>query len=113
MATSEFKAGKVRVNPGDYIVRGDQPYRTLADMYFSLQNYSPTNPAPYDDTGWTFQLMRNVVITPVTDSSVLTKGMAPLAAAAVARGGIEGNGPVVIVDHTSDNNLMAFRYKHA
>ena len=112
-ATAPFTAGRVQVQAGDYVVRADQPYRTLADMYFSLQNYAPTNPAPYDDTGWTFQLMRNVVITPVTDSSVLTKGMTPLATAAVARGGIEGSGPVVIVDHTSDNNLMAFRYKHA
>ena len=48
------------MQPGDYIVRGDQPYRTIADMYFSLQNFSPSNPSPYDDTGWTFQLMRNI-----------------------------------------------------
>src|SRR5437868_2823318 len=53
-ATSAFSAGKVSVKPGDYIVRGDQPYRTIADMYFSLQNFSPANPSPYDDTGWTF-----------------------------------------------------------
>ena len=26
---------------GDYIVRGDQPYRTLADMYFSFQSFAP------------------------------------------------------------------------
>ena len=43
VATSAFSAGKVQVRPGDYIVRGDQPYRTLADMYFSLQNFSPAN----------------------------------------------------------------------
>ena len=39
--------------------------RTLAEMYFSMQNYPPQNPRPYDDTGWTFQYMRNVKITPV------------------------------------------------
>ncbi len=49
------------VKAGDYIVRGDQPYRTIADMYFSVQNYAPANPRPYDDTGWTFQFMRNLV----------------------------------------------------
>ena len=54
--TAPFKAGSVDVKPGDYIVRGDQPFRTLADMYFSIQNYAPQNPSPYDDTGWTFQL---------------------------------------------------------
>ena len=60
--TSAFKAGNVDVKAGDYIVRGDQPFRTLADMYFSLQNYAPQNPSPYDDTGWTFQFMRNMKI---------------------------------------------------
>ena len=60
-ASAAFKAGAVEVKPGDYIVRGDQPYRTIADMYFSVQNYAPSNPRPYDDTGWTFQYMRNLV----------------------------------------------------
>ena len=50
----------VDVKAGDYIVRGDQPFRTLADMYFSIQNYAPQNPSPYDDTGWTFQYMRDL-----------------------------------------------------
>jgi len=36
---SAFKAGNIDVAAGDYIVRADQPYRTLADMYFSIQNY--------------------------------------------------------------------------
>src|SRR3546814_10045730 len=40
----------MKVNKGDFIIRGDQPYRTLADMYFSVQNFSPSNPRPYDDT---------------------------------------------------------------
>ena len=53
----------MQVNAGDYIIRGDQPYRTIADMYFSLQNFSPANPSPYDDTGWTFPLMRNITVT--------------------------------------------------
>src|SRR5262245_14222219 len=70
-ANASFKAGNVQVNAGDYIIRGDQPYRTLADMYFSLQNFAPANPSPYDDTGWTFPLMRNITVTEITDKSVL------------------------------------------
>ena len=51
-ADAAFKARAAsKVNAGDYIVRGDQPFRTLAEMYFSIQNYPPQNPAPYDDTG--------------------------------------------------------------
>jgi hypothetical protein len=112
-ATSAFKAGAVEVRTGDYLVRGDQPYRTVADMYFAVQNYSPSNPNPYDDTGWTFQYMRNLVIKPITDRSALTQQMTMLTGDAKAPGGIEGTGPVVIVDHTADNALVTLRFKHA
>jgi hypothetical protein len=112
-ATAAFKAGNVDVKAGDYVVRGDQPYRTIADMYFSVQNYSPSNPRPYDDTGWTFQYMRNLVIKPITDKAALSQQMTMIASDVTARGGIEGTGPVVIVDHTTDNSLVTFRFKHA
>jgi hypothetical protein len=112
-AQAAFRAGTVDIKPGDWIARADQPYRTLADMYFSLQNYAPANPRPYDDTGWTFQLMRNVTVTPITDKGILDQRMALLTTDAKAAGGIEGTGNVVVVQHTSDNNLMAFRFKFA
>ena len=111
-ATSSFKAGTVDVKPGDYVVRADQPYRTLADMYFSLQNYPVANPAPYDDTGWTFQLMRNLTITPVTDKAILGQPMTMVTTIVKAAGGIEGTGPVIVVDNTADNNLMTFRFRN-
>jgi Zinc carboxypeptidase len=112
MANAAFAAGNLSVQPGDYIIRGDQPYRTLADMYFSIQNYAPANPRPYDDTGWTFHLMRNVVVKPITDKTILTQQMAMLTTDAKAPGVIEGSGPILVVEHTTDNNLMAFRFKH-
>jgi hypothetical protein len=111
-AENDWRAGGVEVKAGDYIVRGDQPYRTLADMYFSLQNFSPANPRPYDDTGWTFQLMRNLTIAPVTDKAILDQRMVAINADVKAPGGIEGTGNVVVVDHTTDANLVTFRFKH-
>ncbi len=112
-ASAPFKLGDVEVKAGDYVIRGDQPYRTVADMYFAVQNYAPNNPRPYDDTGWTFQYMRNLVIKPVGDKGLLTQQMAMITKDAVAPGGLEGSGPVVIVDHTTDNSLVTFRFKHA
>jgi Zinc carboxypeptidase len=111
-ANAAFKAGGVDIVAGDYLIRGDQPYRTLAEMYFSVQNYAPANPRPYDDTGWTFNYMRNVTIRPVTDKAILDQPSTPLTADAKAPGGIEGTGPVVVIDHTTDNALMAFRFTH-
>src|SRR5262245_39369515 len=118
-ASSVFKAGAVDVKAGDYVIRGDQPFRTIADMYFSIQNYAPQNPSPYDDTGWTFQYMRDIRILPVDDKSILEQPMTMLTAAAKAPGGIEGtvstgaSGLTLVVDHTADNNLVTFRFKNA
>ncbi len=112
-ASAPFKAGSVSVAAGDYVIRADQPYRTLADMYFSLQNYAVQNPSPYDDTGWTFPLMRNLVITPVTDKGVLDQQGTPVLADVRAAGGISGTGSVMVVEHTSDANVVTFRYKLA
>src|SRR6201999_1946944 len=75
VAGGAFTAGGVKVETGDYVIRADQPYRTLADMYFSVQNYPAANPRPYDDTGWTMQYMRNITLTPINESSVLSQPM--------------------------------------
>jgi hypothetical protein len=111
-AGAAFRAGSVDVKTGDYIVRGDQPFRTLADMYFSIQNYAPQNPSPYDDTGWTFQYMRDLKILPVTEKGVLDQPMTLLTTEAKAPGGIEGTGGVLVIDHTADNNIVTFRFRN-
>ena len=111
-AGSSFKAGSVDVAAGDYIVRADQPYRTLADMYFSVQNYPPANPRPYDDTGWTVQFMRNVKLSAIADKSILDQSMTLLTSDAKAPGSIAGTGNIIVVDHTTDNALMTFRFKN-
>jgi hypothetical protein len=113
VAGSAFKAGTTDVAAGDYIVRADQPYRTLADMYFSVQNYPVANPRPYDDTGWTMQYMRNITLTPVKDRSILDQPMTLISSDIHISGRIEGSGQILIVDHTTDNALMSFRFKNA
>ncbi|HOQ58977.1 MAG TPA: M14 family zinc carboxypeptidase [Vicinamibacterales bacterium] len=112
-ADAPFKAGALDVRAGDYIVRADQPYRTMAEMYFSVQNFAPGNPRPYDDTGWTMPLMRNVELVPVAEKEVLERPMTLVTADVLAPGGIEGSGPVLVVDHTSDNAIVTFRFRHA
>src|SRR5205814_26249 len=105
VADQDFTAGNVSVKKGDWIVRGDQPFRTVADIYFSIQNYPTTNPSPYDDTGWTYQMMRNLVINEVGDASILKQPMTQVTRHVTAAGGIIGEGSTVIVDHTGDNNM--------
>jgi hypothetical protein len=82
-------------------------------MYFAVQNYAVGNPRPYDDTGWTFQFMRNIKLLTVTDKAIQSAAMEPITGDAKAAGGISGTGSTIVVEHTSDNNLMAFRMKFA
>jgi hypothetical protein len=82
-------------------------------MYLSLQQFSLENPRPYDDTGWTFQLMRNIELKEIKDPAVLEEYMTLLTAPAHAPGGISGGGSIVVVPHNTDNNLMSFRYSLA
>jgi hypothetical protein len=110
-ADAAFKAGDVEVAGGDYIIRADQPYRTLADMYLSVQNYPPGNPRPYDDTGWTMQYLRNVKVKPINDKSLLDAGMSLMTSDAKPDGGIDGWGATMLIEHTTDNALMAFRFR--
>jgi hypothetical protein len=81
-------------------------------MYFSIQNYAPQNPSPYDDTGWTFQYMRDLKILPVAEKGILDQPMTMLTTDAKAPGGVEGTGSVLVVDHTADNNVVTFRFKN-
>jgi hypothetical protein len=112
-ANAPLKANGVDITQGDYIIRADQPYRTLADMYFSIQNYPVANPRAYDDTGWTMQYMRNVKLSPVTAKSLLDQPMTLLTADAKVDGAIEGAGDTLVVEHTTDNTLMEFRFRFA
>src|SRR5215467_9502132 len=71
-ATKEFSVKDQRYPAGSYIVRMDQPYSRMADMLLDTQYYNVTDPAPYDDTGWTMGAMRNVKTVRVVDKSILS-----------------------------------------
>ena len=112
-ATAAFTVGSIAIKPGDWIIRGDQPYRTVADMYFTVQDYSMANPSPYDDLGWSYPMMRNLVMTPVTDKSLLTAAMTPVTGPVRASGGVTGTGSTIIVEQSGDNLLAQFRFQFA
>jgi len=54
-----------------------------------------------------------VKATAITDKSILTQAMTLAAADFKVPGTISGTGPVVVVDHTTDNTLVTFRFRHA
>jgi hypothetical protein len=113
VANQDGTFGAINVAKGDYIIRGDQPYRTLVDLYFSLQNYPVSNPLPYDDTGWTMPLMRNVIVKTLTDKAALAAPTTLASADIVTPGTITGTGKILVVENNTDNVLTTFRFKNA
>jgi hypothetical protein len=112
-ANSAFTAGNVQVAAGDYIVRMDQPYTAVIETLLGVQFYAPDNPRPYDDTGWAIPLVRNIKVTAIADKSIQQQPMTLASADFTVAGAISGSGPVLIVDHTTDNPLVTFRFRHA
>ena len=110
-AARAFKAGGVDVAAGDYIVRLDQPYGPLAKSYFSKQDYGPDDPRPYDDTGWTLQLVRNVALRPITDTSVLHAPLTPMTEDAKVRGQVSSTrgAAAYLIAPTTESGLIRFR----
>jgi len=111
-ANAAFTVGNLQVAAGDYVVRLDQPYGAIVETLLGVQFYSPDNPRPYDDTGWSIPLLRNVKATAVADKSILTQPMTLASADIAIPGSITGSGPVVLVDNTTDNTLVTFRFTH-
>ncbi|MFT3976235.1 MAG: M14 family zinc carboxypeptidase [Sphingomonas bacterium] len=111
VANAAFTAGGVQVAAGDYVIRADQPYRTLLDMYLGIQNYPIANPRPYDDTGWTMQYLRNVTVRTVKDPAILQQQFTQLSADVRPKGVVTGAGPVILVNHSGDNELVSFRFR--
>jgi hypothetical protein len=99
------------VHRGDWIVRMDQPYTGTVRTLLAAQKFGADEPAPYDDTGWTLDLLRHVIATPVADSSVLAQSMTLLDRDAVATGTVSGTGSTLIVRHTGDWRAAALPWK--
>ncbi len=104
---------KVTVPAGSYIIRMDQPYSRMADMLLDTQYYNPSDPRPYDDTGWSLGALKNVRTVRVTDPAILTMPMTLLTADVKVRGRVVGSATAVgyLINHNTDNTLATFRFR--
>jgi hypothetical protein len=112
-ASKEFSVKDQKYPAGSYIVRMDQPYSRMADMLLDTQYYNVSDPAPYDDTGWTMGAMRNVKTVRVVDKSVLDAPATLLTEDAKVTGQLSGPASAVayIINHNTDNTLATLRFK--
>jgi len=97
-----------------YIIRMDQPYSRFADTLLDTQYYSPRDPRPYDDTGWTLGALANVKTVRVMDTAILDVPMTRVEGSVTASGGVKGSGHTTyLVNHNADSALATFRYRLA
>jgi hypothetical protein len=112
-ATKDFSVKDQKYTAGSYIVRMDQPYSRMADMLLDTQYYNVTDPAPYDDTGWTMGAMRNVKTVRVADKSVLDVEAKLLTEDAKVTGQLTGpaSATAYVINHNTDNTLATLRFR--
>lgn len=96
---------------GAFVVRLDQPYRTLAQILLDRQNFPKDATPPYDDTGWTLPLLHHVEAFRVDDPAILEAPMRRLTAPVVPGGGVEGRGAFYLLDNTTDDEVTVFRFR--
>lgn len=73
--TSDVETKDGKFGRGSYVIRMDQPYSRMADMLLDKQFYSPNDPRPYDDTGWSLGPLFNVRTVRAKDLAVLDQPM--------------------------------------
>jgi hypothetical protein len=101
-ARTEARGETITIRPGDWIIRMDQPYTATVRTLLSRQRYATTDPAPYDDTGWTLDELRHVTTHAIADTGILTMAMEPVRDPAAVAGTVAGSGPVLLVAHNGD-----------
>ncbi|CAN5799441.1 hypothetical protein BH23GEM9_BH23GEM9_16330 [soil metagenome] len=112
--TAAATVGEEVIPAGSYVLRMDQPFSRAADMMLDRQYYNPTDPRPYDDTGWTFGPLYNVKTLRIEDPAVLDAPMQLVTGGVRAAGGIENaqGARAFLINYTADNSLASFRFRH-
>ncbi|MFQ5708951.1 MAG: M14 family zinc carboxypeptidase [bacterium] len=97
---------------GAFVVRMDQPYRTLVRVLLDKQNFPKDERPPYDDTGWSLPLLHQVAVYAVNDSTILSAKMSPVEHRVRVQGRLEGKGkPYYLLNNNTEDNVAVFRFK--
>ncbi len=108
------KAEQVTVEKGAYVIRLDQPYRTLARVLLDKQNFPKDAKPPYDDTGWTLPLLHQVLCYRVDDPAVLQAKMTLLDSDVRPEGELRDRGRnLFLINNTTDDQVALLRFRLA
>jgi hypothetical protein len=108
-APIEVKEGKFP--QGSYIVRMDQPYRSLICNLLDIQKYPEDAPLSYDDTGWTLGLHMDVKTVKIEDKAIYDAAVVPVTKPVEVKGEVSGEkaAGAYIINNGTINNLLPAR----
>ncbi|MGD8427361.1 MAG: M14 family zinc carboxypeptidase, partial [Balneolaceae bacterium] len=107
---SDDKSSKQSVKGGAYIIRMDQPYRTLVGTLLDRQDFPDRYNAPYDDVGWTLPYLYQVQSYKVEDPDILKADMQLMNRDVQIEGRINRpNRSVYLLNNTTENQITVFR----
>ncbi|MBV8784804.1 MAG: hypothetical protein JOZ67_11510 [Gammaproteobacteria bacterium] len=96
---------------GTYVVRLDQPYRDYAVDLLAPQHYPQEYfTEAYDDVSWALPMHYHLEAVPTADPAIRAAPLTPLTAAPVITGGVQGEGPVLLLKDSGQESLLEARY---
>ncbi len=103
----------LKLAASSYVIRMDQPYSRMADMLLDRQYFNPTDPRPYDDTGWSLGPLRNIQTIRVTDGAILQAAMSPVSLPVKPAGSLAGaeRAAGFVIHHNAENALATLRFR--
>ena len=108
-ADKSFKVDGTKYPKGSFIIRMDQPDSRLAFALFTGQPWPADSPAPYDATGWEYDLMRDVEVDDIYNPDIWNKRMTLITDEQLAQSGKvskEAFKGAYVIDHNSINNIV-------
>ena len=106
-AGTAFTVAGKQYAAGDYVVRMNQPYGLTAKNLLTIQNYPPIK-TPYDVTAWTYGLMRDVQVVPLTMTLPAGLSLVPINERLSYAGTLTGDvSKYYAIEHQSNNNWSA------
>ncbi|MFQ5769199.1 MAG: M14 family zinc carboxypeptidase [bacterium] len=97
---------------GSFVIRMDQPYRTLVRVLLDKQNFPKDATPPYDDTGWCLPYLHQVEVYRVDDAKILSGKMQPITQPVQVTGRLAGQGkPYYLLNQNTEDNVAVFRFK--
>jgi len=98
------------IEGGAYIIRMDQPYRTLVGTLLDRQDFPDRYKAPYDDVGWTLPYLYQVQSYKVNDPDILKADMQLLVSDIHPKGELDRpNRSVYLLNNTTESQIAMFR----